>query len=183
MAGRLCAKGFFVALVLVLLVGAASTPICHADAGTDRLRSDSNCWFGPIPEGTDPCGLLSQARDLLGRLPKPVENDVHELAAGLDIERSLGIQQRLLREHLAWLDDGLTEKQLDLMVFLAVALSLDRAQGKTIELHQALEEKAESKIEQSLRNVELYRTQALSLLTELGRGLKDISNRETRMRL
>jgi hypothetical protein len=180
MAGKLYAKVFFVALVLV---GVMSTPIRYAIAGKDSVRSDSACWFGPIPEGMDPCGLLSQAGGLLGRLPKPVGNDVHELAAGLDIERSLRIQQRLLREHLAWLDDGLTEKQLDLVVFLAVALSLDRAQGKTIELHQALEVKADPKLEQSLHNVELYRSQALSLLTELSRSLKDISDRELKMRL
>lgn len=180
MVGRLNATGFFVALVLA---GTLSTPFRHAIAGNDSLRSDSACWFGPIPDGMDPCGLLTQAHDLLGRLPKPVENDVHELAEGMDIERSLRIQERLLREHLAWLDDSLTEKRLDLVVFLAIALSLDRAQGKTIELHQALEVKAEPKLEQSLQNVELYRSQALLLLTELSLSLKDISDRELKMRL
>jgi hypothetical protein len=179
MVGGLYARSGVIALVLA---GVISLPIHSAVALNDNVRSDSNCWFGPIPEGMDPCGLLSQARDLLGRSPKSVENDVRELAAGMGIERSLLIQERLLREHLAWLDDSLTDKQLDLMVFLTLAVSLDRAQEKTIELHQALEAKDDSELEGRLQNVELYRSQALSLLNELSLSLKDISDRELRMR-
>jgi hypothetical protein len=159
-----------------------STPIAYGGADADRPGGDSKCWFGPIPEGTDPCGLIEQAQELLVRLPESAENYVRELAAGMEIERSLRVQQRLLREHLAWLDEDLTERQLDLIVFLAVALSLDRAQEKTAELHRLLEEKAEPKLEQSLQNVELYRSRALSLLSELSPGVKDISDRELRIR-
>jgi hypothetical protein len=179
MAGKWFAKGVVFALAFS---GAISIPSLHASGGGDNVRGDVSCWFGPLPEGLDPCGLLAEARDLLGRLPQPVENDVNELAAGLDIERSLPIQQRLLREHLAWLDDGLTEKQLGLMVFLTVAVSLDRAQEQVIAFHEALEVEAEPKLEQRLRNVELYRRQSLLLLTELSRELKDISDRELKLR-
>jgi hypothetical protein len=130
----------------------------------------------------DPCGLLSQARDLLGRSPKAVENDINEMAAGMDVERSLLIQEGLLREHLAWLDDDLTGKQLDVMVFLTLAASLDRAQEKTVKLLQALEVRDDSELEGRLQKVELYCSQALSILTALSSGLKDVSDRELRMR-
>jgi hypothetical protein len=171
-----------ISMSLVYLIGLIPTLAASAEIDAESAWGDSTCWFGPVPEGLDPCGLLEQAQGILVRLPGPVEDHVQELAMRLDIERSLRVQQGLLREHLAWLDDGLTTRQLDLVVFVAVALSLDRAQGRTVELHSALEKKPDPKLERSLQNVELYRSQALSLLDKLSPSLKDISDEELRIR-
>ena len=183
MAGTLNIWRFFITCSLVFLLSAISTAISIAECDTEGPRGDSTCWLGPVPEGTDPCGLIEQAQGLFVRLSNPVENHVQELAAGLDIERSLRVQQRLLREHLFWLDDDLTERQLDLLIFLAVALSLDRAQERTAELHRLLEKTSELKLEQSLQNVELYLSQALSLLGKLSARVKEVSDRELEIRL
>jgi hypothetical protein len=69
------------------------------------------------------------------------------------------------------------------VVFLAVALSLDRAQEKTADLHRRLEDKSEPALEQSLQRVELYRSQSLSVLSELSPRVEDMSDRELRIRL
>jgi hypothetical protein len=182
MTSTLSIRKLYTTCILVILLGAVSIPIAGGEADAGRYRGDSKCWFGPVPEGTDPCGLIGQAQELLVQLPDSAAKYVRELAAGMELERSLRIQQKLLREHLVWLDDDLTERQLDLIVFLAVALSLDRAQDKTAELHRLLEEKSEPALEQSLQSVELYRSQALSVLSELSPRIEDMSDPELRIR-
>jgi hypothetical protein len=178
MAGTLETYRFFVTCKLVFLLSVPSFPIALAEAHEDG----TSCWFGRVPEGMDPCELMEQAQGLLADIPPPVEGHVRELAAGLDIERSLRVQEKLLREHLAWLDEDLTERQLDLMIFLAVALSLDRAQARISELRGLLEQGTQSDHERSIQDIELYRSQALSLLDRLSPGLEDLSERELRMR-
>jgi hypothetical protein len=168
-----------VALVLVSFFGEILAAFEETNA--KRPRVESGCWFGPVPEGIEPCHLIEQANAIVGRLSGPVKVHVQEIAAGLDVERSLRIQQSLLREHLVWLHDGLSERQLDLVVFLSVALSLERAQERTVELGSALEEEPEPKLHQRLQNVEFYRFQALLLLSHLSARLKDISDQKLRI--
>jgi hypothetical protein len=76
----------------------------------------------------DPCPFLEQAHGLVPRLTPSATEYLQKVAAGFDPERSLRVQQALLREDLIWQSRGFSRRQIDLMVFISVALSLEEAE-------------------------------------------------------
>jgi hypothetical protein len=170
------------ALSQLSILALASTLSAFPGIDSGGARADTTCWHGPVPQGVDPCGLIEQANDLLARLANPVERYVLEIAGGLDVERSLRVQEGLLREHLAWENDALTKRQTDVMVFVAIAVSLDRAQERIAELHGTLEGQFDERTARRLDRVELYRSQALTYLDGQSPGMREIPERELSFR-
>lgn len=157
--------GFFIILGLSIS-GYASTG--HGGS------SKPTCWKGTVPDGIDPCSLFERARTLQDSLTRAADHYAKELADGLDFERSLRVQEGLLREHLAWQNDHLTARQIDLLVFVSVAVSLERAEERTAELEHELAENNDPGAKRRLESVELYSVQAWTLLGELSSSLKNL---------
>lgn len=144
---------------------------------TSTVLGDSSkptCWKGQVPDGVNPCSLFEHARRLQDSLTRPANHYAKELADGLDIERSLRVQEGLLREHLAWQNDQLTARQIDLLVFVSVAVSLERAEERTAELDRELAENNDPDVKRRLESVELYSVQAWTLLGDLSFSLKNL---------
>ena len=156
----------FLIIVSLSIFGYASTG--HGDS------SKPTCWKGPVPDGVDPCSLFEHARTLQDSLTRAADRYARELADGLDVERSLRVQEGLLREHLAWQNDHLTARQIDLLVFVSVAVSLERAEERTAELDRELAENNGPDVKRRLESVELYSVQAWTLLGELSSPLKNL---------
>ncbi|MFQ5788866.1 MAG: hypothetical protein ACE5JI_00145 [Acidobacteriota bacterium] len=136
------------------------------------------CWSGPVPEGVEPCGLFNQARRLFSQVTRSAADYLQSVAQGFELERSLRLQQGLLREDLVWQDRGLTRRQIDLIVFVAVALSLDRVEKQSVELRAVVD--SDPKATGRLHNIERYSSQALVLLQELSARLRDVPDYELR---
>jgi hypothetical protein len=107
-------------------------------------------------------------------LTRSADRYVEELADGLDVERSLRVQEGLLREHLAWQYEHLTASQIDLLVFVSVALSLEVVQERTDELERELANNDGPEARRHLERVELYTAQAWTLLGELQSSLENL---------
>jgi hypothetical protein len=157
--------GFLIAVGLVILGYAA---MGYGDS------SRPTCWKGPVPDGIDPCRLFERARTLQSSLTRVAHRYSEELAGGLDVERSLRVQEGLLREHLAWQNEHLTERQIDLLVFVSVTVSLERAEERTVELEREFTETSDPGAERRLESVELYIAQAWTLLDELSPSLENL---------
>ena len=137
------------------------------------------CWSGDFTtEGIDSCALLEQAQRLLSRLEPSSAAHLRSLASGFDPERSLRIQQALLREDLIWQNRGFTSRQVDLMVFVAVALSVQGATELEIELQDTLEDSSDSKLKRRLERIRLYKQQALAFLDRISPDLKNVREYE-----
>ncbi len=145
----------------------------HASPGLED-SSKPTCWKGPVPDGVDPCSLFERARSLQDSLTHAANRYAKELADGLDVERSLRVQEGLLREHLVWQNDHLTARQVDLLVFVSVAVSLDRAEERAAELGREFHENNDREAKRRLENVELYAAQAWTLLGELSSSLANL---------
>jgi len=100
------------------------------------------------------------------------------VAHDFDVERNLRIQQALFREDLIWQARGFTERQIDLMVYIAVALSFDRAGRLVEELRLSLGQKQDPRLEQRIDAVNLYRAQALLLLSQVSTRLQNLPDNE-----
>ena len=160
-------------LGLFTIFGIAALP--HLSYAADKAP----CWNIDLgPTGVDLCSVLEQARDFMSRLKPSTADNLEKISEEFELERSLRIQQALFREDLNWLNRGYSTRQIDVMVFIAVALSLERAMDLTVELRRAYESTADPKSKARLEAVVLYQAQALSLLHGLSRQLEKVPDYE-----
>ena len=165
------------ALALVCGVLAASgLEAAKKNVGNDSTKAARCRYEEPIPSTIDLCPLLERAHQVLPRLTSSAAEYLQRVAAGFDPERSLRVQQGLLREDLQWQSRGFTRRQMDLMVFVSVALSLDAAEVRVAELRRKLQDGGDSKAPSRIESVNLYRSQALDLLEQLSTSLGSLSN-------
>ncbi len=150
----------------------------ETNLGMER-KVDQPCWSGETARaGIDPCSLLEQANTILSRLVPLTASHLRVVANDFDVERNLRVQQALFREDLIWQARGFTERQIDLMVYIAVALSLDRAGKLEEDLRRSLRQKQDRRLEQRLDAVSLYRAEALVLLSRVSTGLQNLPDNE-----
>jgi len=128
----------------------------------------------------DPCPFLEQAHGLVPRLTRSATAYLQKVAQGFDLERSLRVQQALLREDLVWQSRGFSRRQLDLMVFISVALSLEQADGRLSELRQLFVESGDPKDQRRMERIDRYRSQAVALLAQLSTSLRSVRESELR---
>jgi hypothetical protein len=163
------------ALTLFTFFGTWMNPP-HVIGSCAALGEDAKA-FGT---GDDPYPLIEEAQRFLSRLPPTTAAHLRLVAAEFDMERNLRIQQALFREDLVWLNRGYSPKQMDLMVFIAVALSLESAGEVKTDLRRSLDDNLDPKVVSRLKAVDLYQSQAVAMLRRLSRELESIPNRELR---
>ncbi len=155
---------------------AAPRPLEHAGmVPTDRAVCQ---YEEAIPSAIDPCPLFRQAQDLMDRLTPSATEYLENASAGFRPDRSLRVQEALFREDLKWQSRGFSRSQMNVMVFVSVALSLESAEAQISELRSSLQETGDPKIARRIERINLYRSQAVALLDELSRDLRDLSNYE-----
>lgn len=137
------------------------------------LASPSASPMSP-PETKSEAELLKQAVWLKGHLTRSARDYLKDAATGFQLDRSLRIQEHLFREDLAWQSRGFSKKQVDLMVFVVVSLSLERVEDEVA----ALEKKEDVGAHKRIGHIKLYKHQALALLDKLSGGLEDLSPSE-----
>ena len=166
------------------LLAAALALLAH-DLVTHAAEPERNalhCTDVSIWDGRDADASIHHAHELLSRLPRSTQEYLESVAAAFHPERSLSVQQALFREELIWQNRGLTDRQLDLMVFVSVALSLDAAADQAAKLCRSLEEKKDDpSLHKHVANVTQYRSQALTLLAELSPRLMNVADYELRL--
>jgi hypothetical protein len=168
-------------VILTLLVACVvlATPI--RGAVTSNEADGIVCQMqAPLANPIDPCPLLEQANRLMPRLTRSAAEYARKVSAGFDPERSLRIQEALLREDLVWLSRGFSRQQMDLMVFVSVALSLEQADARSVELRNAFAANGDPKDQVRLQRIDLYRSEALQLLDELSASVRTVSDSELR---
>lgn len=143
-------------------------------AGTDATAS--SCWEGPVPDGVDPCKLINKGKGLVSGMGYKAERLVRELASGLDVGRSFRIQEGLVREHLQWQYEDLTKRQVDALVYAAVASRLEKTREELTLLRRELERKDDADKRRRLESIELFRSQALTLLVRISDELDETSD-------
>lgn len=149
--------------------------------GASLTKQGTPCRSGDLTtEEIDPCLLVDLANELLSKLTPSTAGHLRNVAEGFDLERSLRVQQALLREDLIWQNRGFTDRQIDLMVFLAVALTLDKAAGLEIELLRSLEDSSDPEVRRRLERVRQYRRQAITFLSRVAPGLENLRDYELR---
>jgi hypothetical protein len=158
----------------VWLVPPLAAALFVAPAG----RTEASCSNIPLWDGRDPSTHLDQARSFLSKLPQSTQKSLEKVADGFDTERDLHVQQALFREDLIWQNRGYTDRQIDLMVFVAVALSLERAGDEAARLCESSKGKEERKIEPRLERIGLYRADALTVLDRLSLRLLNLGDYE-----
>jgi hypothetical protein len=159
------------ALTLFTFFGTRMNPL-HAVA----LEEDTKA-LGTVD---DAYPLIEEAHRFLSRLVPTTATHLRLVAAEFDLERNLRIQQALFREDLVWLNRGYSPKQMDLMVFIVVALSLEEAGEVKAELRGSLDDNLDPKVMSRLKAVDLYQSQAVAMLRRLSRDLESIPDREFR---
>jgi hypothetical protein len=165
---------FLVACVVLATPIRGAVTSNEADGIVCRLQA-------PLANPIDPCPLLEQANTLMPRLTRSAAEYARKLSAGFDPERSLRIQEALLREDLVWLNSGLSTHQMDLMVFVSVALSLEQADARAVELRDSFAANGDPNDQVRLKRIDLYRSEALQLLDELSGSVRTISDSELRI--
>jgi hypothetical protein len=140
-------------------------------ARTDTTTS--SCWDGPAPEGVDPCKLIDKGKSLVSAMGFKAERLVRELAEGLDVRRSLRVQEGLVREHLQWQYEDLSKRQVDALVYAAVAKRLEATGEELTSLRRELESEDNADKRRRLKGIELFRSQALTLLVRLSDELEE----------
>jgi hypothetical protein len=98
-------------------------------------------------------------------------------AVEFDVERSMRVQQALFREDLVWMRRGYSQQQLDVMVFVAIALSLELSVEREATLRDEFVENPEPKTMKRLQNIVRYQTQAVDLLARLAPQLRQVPER------
>ena len=134
----------------------------------------------PLASQTDPCPFLEQAHGFVPRLTRSATAYLQKVAEGFDPERSLRVQQALLREDLVWQSRGFSRRQIDLMVFISVALSLEEADGRLSELRQSFLDSGDPKDQRRMERIDVYRSQAVALLEQLSTPLRNVRENELR---
>lgn len=171
-----------VALLSLVGYGVLATPV-QAAGNSNGPSADSGlvCELrAPLANPIDPCPLLEQAGTLLPRLTRSAAEYAHKVATGFDPQRSLRIQEALLREDLTWMSRGFSRRQMDLMVFVSVALSLERAEAKSMELRESFAANGDPEDQMRLQRIDLYQSEALDLLQDLSMSLRSVSESELR---
>jgi hypothetical protein len=170
------------ALALVTFFGTwTGLPLVHGTGVTLEGDVKTPCWNGShIEDGIDPRPLIEKAHVLLSRLQPATAANLRGVAAEFDLERNLRIQQALFREDLVWMNRGYSARQMDLMIFVTVALSLESAGKLESELRRSLNQNLDPKVMRRLKAIDLYMSQAVALLQRLSRELDDIPNHELR---
>ena len=167
-----------VVLFSLACYGVLATPMPAAGNSKDA-PADSLCQLqAPLSNPIDPCPLLDRANALMPRLTSSAAEYARKVADGFDPERSLRIQEALLREDLVWMSRGFSRRQMDLMVFVSVALSLEQADQQSDELRRAYAATGDPQDQVRLQRIDLYQSQALSLLQELAASLQTVSDSE-----
>jgi hypothetical protein len=172
--------GSVVLAILTVLVACVvlATPLRGA-VTSNEASADAVCQMqAPLASPIDPCPLLQQANRLMPRLTRSAAEYARKVAAGFDPERSLRIQEALLREDLLWLSQGYSRQQMDLMVFVSVALSLEQADARSVALRDSFAANGDPNDQVRLRRIDLYRSEALQLLEELSTAVRTISESE-----
>jgi len=173
--------GSMVLVITIFLVACVvlATPI--GGAVTSNEADGIVCQIqAPLANPIDPCPLLEQANVLMPRLTRSAAEYARKVAVGFDPERSLRIQEALLREDLAWLSRGFSRQQMDLMVFVSVALSLEQADARSVELRDSFAANGDPNDQVRLKRIDLYRSEALQLLDELSASVRTVSDSELR---
>jgi hypothetical protein len=129
------------------------------------------------PCEVNPCTLVDQAHDFLTRMAPSTAEHLRVAAAEFDVERNMRVQQALFREDLVWMRRGYSQQQLDLMVFVAIALSLELSVEREAALRDEFVENPEPKTMKRLQNIVRYQTQAVDLLARLAPQLRQIPER------
>jgi hypothetical protein len=154
-------------LAVICIFLFAHVSIARADT------TSSSCWEGPVPEGVDPCKLINKGKSLVSEMGFKAERLVRELATGLDVGRSLRVQEGLVREHLQWQYEDLTKRQVDALVYAAVAKRLEKTREELTSLRRELENKDDAAKRRRLESIELFRSQALTLLVRISDELEE----------
>ena len=180
-----CRKAALLILCAAVAYGVLPTPMQAAGSwpkDASGVSTDGTiCRFrAPLATPIDPCPFLEQAYGFIPRLSHSAADYARKVAEGFDPERSLRIQQALLREDLLWQSRGFSRRQMDLMVFVSVALSLQRTDAQLVELRRAFEQKGDAKDQQRIRRIDLYQSEALDLLEELSASLQSVPDSELR---
>ena len=124
--------------------------------------------------------FIEEAQRYLSRLLPTTASHLRLVAAEFELERNLRIQQALFREDLVWLNRGYSQKQMDLMVFIAVALSLESAGEVKSELRRSHDDNLDPRVMSRLKAVDLYQSQAVAMLRRLSSELESISSNDFR---
>ncbi len=131
--------------------------------------------YVPILEtDPDPCPLLEQVHTFQPKLPKSASAYLTKAAHGFDPTRRLSVQHRLFRDDLVWQGRGFSDKQLDLMVFITVGLSLELADGQLTELKEKYQKSGNPEDLLKMDKVRIYCIDAVNLLDRLSPKLKDL---------
>lgn len=174
-------RGALGLLTLYFTIFGASATSFAADRADSLPLGDREapCWRGDFtPDEIDSCALREQAKGLISRLEPSSVAHLQSLAKGFDLERSLRVQQSLLREDLIWQNRGFTARQIDLMVFVAVALSVEKAVQLEIELRPSLKDGSDPKQRRRLERIQEYRQQAVDFLDRISPNLENLREYE-----
>jgi late competence protein required for DNA uptake (superfamily II DNA/RNA helicase) len=79
----------------------------------------------------------------------------------------------LVREHLQWQYEDLTKRQVDALVYAAVAKRLEKTREELTSLRRELENKDDAAKRRRLESIELFRSQALTLLVRISDELEE----------
>ena len=162
------------ALTLFTFFGTWMNPP-HVIGACTALEEDAKA-FGT----NDVYPLIEEAQRFLSRLQPTTAAHLRLVAAEFDLERNLRIQQALFREDLVWLNRGYSPKQMDLMVFITVALSLESAGEVRTELRRSLDDDLDPKVMRRMKAVDRYQSQAVAMLRRMSSELESVPNREFR---
>ena len=177
-------RGRNVAMLMLspfVVYGILATPIQAAGTSEDTSVDRGFCQFqAPLANPIDPCPLLEQANALVPRLTRSAAKYAQKVSAGFDPERSLRVQEALLREDLIWLSRGFSRRQLDLMVFVSVALSLEQTDALSVELRRSFAANGDPNDQVRLQRIDLYQSQALDLLEKLSASLQEVPDSDLR---
>lgn len=120
--------------------------------------------------------VRKEAKELLSKLTRSAASYVEDVSHALDPTRSLRIQTGLLREDLIWQNRGLTSRQLDLMVLVSVALTIDHVEEE-IDTLRRFDDSA-STDQGRLETLVMYREQAVELVARMLNELGEVRDYE-----
>lgn len=178
----------FPILFSILFIIFINTPVIFGDEMQSQPQSAERPKSDQEDQESDQAILdllIKQAHGILDRFTDSATDYMEKTASGFDIERSLRVQQHLFREDLVWQTRGFSSRQIDAMVFVTVALSLESAISEAESLSNELAESIEmtserSKKERRLEELKSYKIQATILLEKLSPKLRNISDSEIR---
>jgi hypothetical protein len=160
--------------------GARPADASEGGAGDRPSRPSPPDCRPPLQAGDEACQLIAKTHRVLGRMSSSAVDYVQTVASEFNLEGNLRLQESLLREDLIWQQRGLSPEQLNVMVFVAVGLSLQDAEGLVDELRRSLGGRADADAARRLQRVQLYREQAITFLKELAPQVDKVREAELR---